>query len=109
MLKNEFDDLTDSAVPKFLGMIQKKEIDKKNIDSMEALLLNQYEMLALSDMDAPDPEVIKGELIFLISRYRSENTDHLKADFARKIQLAEASGDKEKVKSLLQDFSNLIK
>ena len=66
-------------------------------------------MLALADVETPDTDVIKAEIQFLIARFRSENTDHLKADFARKIQLAEASGDKEKLKSLLQDFSNLIK
>lgn len=108
-LKNELDNLGQPLVPTFLKMVQKKEIDKTKIDPKEALTLNQYEMLALADVESEDEDTIKSELQFLIARFRSENSDHLKADFARKIQSAEASGDKDELKRLLQEFSNLIK
>lgn len=108
-VKRELDNIVQTDVPLFATMVQKKEIDKENIDPAEVLVLNQYEMLALSGIEKPDDDVVKAEFQFLISRYRSENTDHLKADFARKIQTAEASGDKDKVKALLLEFSNLIK
>lgn len=108
-VKNALDGVDQSPVLTFLKMVQKNEIDKEKVDPKEALLLNQYEMLALAGIDTPDEDVVKDELRFLIARYRSESTDHLKADFANKIQLAEAAGDKEKVKELLSMFSNLIK
>lgn len=109
MVKNEFDDIIQKEVPVFLKMVQNKDIDKEKIDSVEALTLNQYEMLALADVETADEDSLRAEFAFCIARHRSENTDHLKADFARKIQEAEAAGDKERVKTLLAEFSDLIK
>jgi len=109
MVKNEFDDITQKEVPVFLKMVQNKNIDKEKVDSVEALTLNQYEMLALADIETADEDSLRAEFAFCVSRHRSENTDHLKADFARKIQTAEASGDKARVKKLLAEFSDLIK
>ena len=108
-VKKEFDSIGQTAVPSFTKMVQDKQINKEKLDPNETLTLSQYEMLALAGIESPDEDVIKAEFQFLISRYRSENTDHLKAEFAKKIQEAEAAGNKEKVKELLLEFSNLIK
>jgi DNA primase len=108
-IKNEFTAVTNPELTEFMKMINNKEINKEKLDPKEASILNQYEMLTMDELETSDQESVKAELIFLISRFRSENTDHLKADFAQRIQVAESKGDKEKVKLLLQEFSNLIK
>ena len=108
-ITNEIGFLSNPELKEFVKMIQDKKIVKEKLDPKEISILNQYEMLTMDELESPDEDLVKAELIFLISRFRSENTDHLKAEFAQKIQTAEASGDKEKVKLLLQEFSNLIK
>ena len=106
---NEISVSSNSELQGFMKMIQDKKIVKEKLDPKEISILNQYEMLTMDELESPDEESVKAELIFLISRFRSESTDHLKADFAQRIQTAESKGDKEKVKLLLQEFSNLIK
>jgi len=108
-INNETTGLSNTELQGFVKMINDKNIVKDKLDPKEISILNQYEMQTMEELETSDEEAVKAELIFLISRFRSENTDHLKADFAQRIQTAESKGDKEKVKSLLQEFSNLIK
>jgi len=98
-----------SNIQDFISMINDGKVDKEKINSEMASILNQYSMVALEEIDAKDTDMIQSELEYLLSRLRSEEKEDLKSDFAKKIQEAEQSGDKEKVKKLLNEFSSLIK
>lgn len=93
----------------FLSMLQSGKIIKAEIKPDALLILNQFAMLALLEIGANDIESAKTELLFLLSRLKSERKEGLKSEFAKKIQEAEQSGDKEQLKKLLLEFSNLIK
>jgi len=107
--KTAFLKVDDSKVNKFAEMVNKKEIDKHKIDPETATIIDQYSMVALKELGDGDREIIQNELEFLFARLRSEKKEHLKSDFAQKIQEAEEKGDKGKLKELLQEFSSLIK
>lgn len=103
---------SDLALPKyesFIKMIKSGTIDKNCIKAEEISSLNQLSMLALKDFDVTDEVSTKSEIEFLIGRLSMDQKDHLKDEFAQKIQVAEESGDKDKVKKLLAEFSALIK
>lgn len=108
-INNKTTCISNKELEGFIKMINDENIIKEKLDPKEISILNQYEMQTMEELESSNEEATKSELIFLVSRFRSENIDHLKADFAQRIQTAESEGDKEKVKILLQEFSNLIK
>ncbi len=55
------------------------------------------------------PAELKAEIELLIERYRQTEQDRLKSDYATKISEAEASGNREAVKSLLAEFQQLLR
>lgn len=94
----------------FISLLKKdSDFKKEGIALEEITKLNQISMQAVKDIDVADSNALKNEIEFLIGRVRSEQKENLKDDFARKIQAAEASGDRNEVKKLLSEFSNLIK
>lgn len=94
----------------FIDLLKKSSsFDKESLKVEEITKLNQLAMLAVKDIDIADDDAVKSEIRFLIGRVKSEQKEHLKDDFAHKIQAAEESGDREKVKKLLAEFSDLIK
>ncbi|MFA4995739.1 MAG: DNA primase [Patescibacteria group bacterium] len=101
--------LDNHDVKDFISMVNDGKIDKEKINSEMASILSQYSMVALKEIDTKDTDMIQSELEYLLSRLHSEEKEDLKSDFAKKIQEAEQSGDKEKVRKLLTEFSNLIK
>lgn len=58
---------------------------------------------ALSEAEA------KAEFVLLVTRYRAKRQEQRQAEYATKIQQAEAQGDIAAVKSLLAEFQNLLK
>lgn len=102
-------ELANSKVQTFISMVNDGEIDKAKVGLEAISILNQYSMVALEEIEAKDTDMIQSELDYLFRRLRSEEKENLKSDFAKKIQEAEQSGDKEKIKKLLNEFSNLIK
>ncbi len=58
---------------------------------------------ALSEAEA------KAEFVLLVSRYRAKRQEQRQAEYATKIQQAEAQGDIAAVKGLLAEFQNLLK
>jgi DNA primase len=100
---------TEPAINKFAQMVNEKKIDKAKISPEAASAISQYSMVALKELESEDVETIQSELEFLFARLRSDEKEHLKSDFAKKIEMAEAAGDKGKLKELLQEFSSLIK
>lgn len=109
LIGQEFDEVNSEKLSKFIEMVKKKKIDRDKVPPNEAVILNQYEMIVAEDMESNDGDAIKAEFQFLLARTRSAKKDVLKSNFAQKIKEAEAKGDKEKLKSLLSEFSNLIK
>lgn len=93
----------------FILMVNKKKIAKSEIKPEAASILNQYSMVALEEIGGSEIDIIQSELEYLFARLSSEKKEDLKSNFAKKIQEAEQKGDREKVKKLLNDFSNLIK
>jgi len=94
----------------FISLLKKSSsFDKESLKVEEITKLNQLSMLAVKDLDIADDDALKSEIRFLIGRVKSEQKEHLKDDFAHKIQAAEESGDHKKVKKLLAEFSDLIK
>ncbi len=107
--EGEFNNITNIETPSFNKMVTEKKLESSKINPEEKLLLNQYEMAAMSDLDASDEEKLKEEFLFLLGRYRSENINKIKEEFAQKIKEAERNNDKNQLKNLLNEFSNLIK
>jgi len=96
-------------LPRFSQMIQSKQIKKEGLRKEEREILGQYEMLILKDYDFSDLEAIKNEFLFLTGLSKKDKKEHIKADFAHKIQAAEEKGDKKLLQDLLREFSGLIK
>ncbi len=101
--------LIEPSVDKFAQMVNEKKIDKAKISPEAASAISQYSMVVLKELESENVETIQSELEFLFARLRSDEKEHLKSDFAKKIEMAEAAGDKGKLKELLQEFSSLIK
>jgi DNA primase len=99
----------DDKLDSFVSMINNKKIVKSRIEPEAAVILDQYAMVALEEVQNNDLDIIRSELEFLFARMRSEKKEDLKTDFAKQIEIAEQSGDRKKVKKLLSEFSNLIK
>jgi len=98
--------------PKYLPifeMIGKKQIEREKIKPELAALYDQLAIIALSNINTEDDESARTELHYLLGRWRSEQKEDLKENFARKIKEAESRGDKEDLKKLLSEFSTLIK
>lgn len=99
-----------SGLKTFVSLLKNgSPFEKEGIALDEIAKLNQISMQAAKDIDPTDSDALKNEIRFLIGRVRSEQKETLKDDFARKIQVAEESGDREMVKKLLAEFSDLIK
>lgn len=105
----ELENFSDERLPQFSKMIQAKKINKKEITEEEKNLLNQNEILALADLEKEDVAILSEEFKFLLKRFRLEKKDAIKSEYAKKIQQAEAKGDREQLKALLIEFSSLIK
>lgn len=108
-VSNQLNNAVNDKTSEFIKMIQDNKIEEDKIKPIEEQILNQYSMVVGQNIDFSDQDATKSELVFLLARYRSDAKDHLKLEFAKKIQEAEAAGDTAKIKNLLQEFSNLIK
>jgi DNA primase len=84
-------------------------IDRDKIKNEFKLIYDQLSIQALANLDASKGGAIEEELLYLIGRQRSEQKEHIKKEFAKKIKEAEARNDKEGLKKLLAEFSTLIK
>lgn len=73
----------------------------KPISDLLFAIENQYKGLS--------PVEVKSEIELLVKRYKEQEKDRLKADFAEKISHAEESGDRAAVKQLLADFQVMMK
>jgi DNA primase len=92
-----------------LAMVKAGKLDRNTIKKESEKYYNQISVAALSSVNPEVETSMKEELGYLLGRLRSDKKEDLKDSFARKIKEAEESGDKEKVKKLLMEFSTLIK
>ncbi len=99
----------DARYLSILTMIQTRDFDRNKVKPELAMFLNQVSLSSLENLDINDKELINSEFNYLISRFKSDQREHLRERFAREIQQAEERGDKEAIKKLLSEFSNLIK
>ena len=92
-----------------IEMITQGEIVVEKIAPALRTQLDQLSVKTLADFNSNDDDVLKNELNFLLGRLRSDEREGLRENFAHKIREAEEKGDKELVRKLLSEFSNLIK
>ena len=92
----------------FIMALKNSTFARMEINNELAKKLDQLSMLATEDLNTAD-DSLKEELQFLFLRLRSDQKEEIKVDFAKKIEEAEARGDKTEIKKLLQEFSALIK
>lgn len=101
--------LLDKKYEKFITIIKSSTLGDKNINEDDLSFLNQLAMSATKDIDEVSDENLENELKVLFGHKEADQKEKIKTDFAEKIQEAEASGDKEKLKKLLAEFSELLK
>ena len=94
---------------KFITIIKSSLLDSAKLDQEDLNQLNQLAMGATKDIDDASDENLENELKSLFGHLGADQKEKIKADFAQKIQEAEVSGDKEKLKKLLEEFSELLK
>lgn len=111
LIKDEINQLEidDERLNPFLLMLQAKKIEKDKMGPEASNLLDQYTLSVLENFDSDDKEIFSAETKYLLGRIKRDQKEGLKSDFASRIEEAEKSGDKEKVKKLLSQFSSLIK
>jgi len=90
-------------------MVKSGKIEREMVKPEIAMSLDNLAISALQNIDPENDESIMEELNFLLGRVKSEQKEAIKETYAKKIQMAEANGDKELVKKLLLEFSNLLK
>lgn len=82
-----------------------KGIFDKDLSQKISFLVMQVEK---NHADSPEDE-IKQEILDSAQRIKDQKKENVKDDFAKKIQNAEASGNREEVKKLLEEFQRIIK
>ncbi len=85
--------------------------DKKSLeilDENQKKLLDQWSYQFSIDYQELNNEILNKELKYLLLRLRQSKNEDAKQHYSNQIKLAEESGDKEKMKKLLEDFSKLI-
>jgi hypothetical protein len=92
-----------------LEMTKIKNINRDKIKPDTAVLYDQLSLSVIKNVDTSSDDALKNEFLYLIGRYKSEQKEDLKEDFARKIKEAEQKGDTEELRRLLKEFSSLIK
>lgn len=101
-----------SVETKYEDLIQQigsGKIEREKIKPERQAIYDQLAILALENIDSEDDESAAKELKYLLSRQKSDSLEDVKAEFAAKIRAAEQSGDRSKLKELLEEFSRLIK
>lgn len=110
-ITKEFKDfkLLDEKYSDIFAMIKQGEIRREKIKPEKAGVYDQLALIALQNIDASDEDSLHEEIAYLLGRFKSDQKEGIKDDFARKIKEAESRGDKEGLKRLLEEFSLLIK
>lgn len=103
------ENLNEKKFEPLLDQVLKREIEREKIKPEVASIYDQTAIIALENIDPENDEALALEVKYLLGRLRSENIEKVKEEFARKIKEAENKGDKEALKKLLLEFSNLIK
>lgn len=92
-----------------LEMIKGGNIDRDKVKADLRVIYDQLSIQALENLDSSNEDAVSQEFLYLAGRQKSELKEGIKEDFARRIKTAESAGDKEKLKKLLAEFSDLIK
>jgi len=109
-ITNQLDNIkADDKYNPLLSAIKTGNIDRDKIKPESILMYDQLAISVLADIDQSADHAIEEELLYLLGRLNSEKKESIKEEFAKKIKAAERAGDKEKLKSLLVEFSALIK
>ena len=66
-------------------------------------------MAIMADFDSREEEIIMAEIEYLIKTIEREQREKIKQEYIQKIKLAEAGGDRGKIKELMTELSELIK
>lgn len=102
-------DLETAELKSFSKMVSAGKIRKKDLAPEEISLLEQSVLVLCADLETGDKAALKSEFAYLLGRLKQEKKDRLKERFARKIRTAESEGDQAKIKSLLLEYSSLLK
>ena len=99
----------DMLMKKFYRDLIADKLLKSNFSTQEINQLDQISMAIMADFDNQDEEVILSEIEFLIKTLEREQREKIKQEYIQKIKIAEAEGDRGKIKELLGELSELIK
>lgn len=93
----------------FLEQIKTGNIERDKVKPDFASIYDQLSLRVVADIDPSADQAMVEEVMYLLGRLNSDKKEDIKEEFAKKIKAAEIAGDKEKLKSLLTEFSDLIK
>ena len=99
----------DITLVKFYDNIIKDKLLESLFNDEEKNQLNQISLTVLADFDDKSEENLLAEAEYLIKSIERENREQIKQDFVQKIKQAEADGDRQKIKQLMEELSGLIK
>ncbi len=86
-----------------------EKLTSKFLKDDEINLLDQWLYQLSRDYDSLNAELLKPELLYLLSRLKQEKNEDIKTHYSQLIKKAQEDGDKEQMKKLLNEFSRLIK
>ncbi len=98
----------DTLAPLWQKLVEQK-LDTESLDREQINLLDQWVLQLTDDYDSLDFDILKPELLYLLSRLKQEKNEDIKTQYSQLIKKAQENGDKEKMKQLLHDFSKLLK
>lgn len=99
----------DVLMRKFYQKISDGKLSKSDFSDQEVNQLDQISIMVMADFDKRDEETIGAEIKYLIKMIERGEKEKVKQEYVAKIKSAEAEGDKEKIKKLLNELSGLIK
>ena len=99
----------DNLMEKFYNNLIADKLSKSNFSTQEINQLDQISMAIVADFDSREEEVIIAEIEYLIKTIEREQREKIKQEYIQKIKVAEADGDREKIKKLIAELSKLIK
>ena len=102
-------EIENKTLKKFFDKIAEGEIEPDKFLSEEKSYFDQLAFLIESDFDQFSKGEAEKELLYLLGALKRKKREKIKSEYAQKIEQAEAGGDKNKVKELVNEFSKLIK
>lgn len=99
----------DTLMENFYDNLISDRLSKSNFSTQEINQLDQISLAIMADFDNQDEEIILSEIEYLIKTVERNQREKIKQEYIQKIKVAEAGGDRKKIKELLAELSKLIK